>query len=161
MLLLLLYLPVCFLLPQQAVCVSFAVLHLLAFVCLAARASLILSPPCLYHRLCLPPAAAATSVAATAAASTTNGAVAASTNAVVAAAAGFVGRDLHKPSFYPPVPEAGGLCCIFCFLSAATAAQLLLDRQHHRVRLAAAAASYAIFAAVFVSVAANCAAVGM
>ncbi|KAL8437165.1 hypothetical protein ACSSS7_001144 [Eimeria intestinalis] len=47
---------------------------------------------------------------------------------------GFTGRDLHKPSAWPPVPEAGGLCCIFCFLSAATAGQLLLDRHYQRVR---------------------------
>ncbi|OEH79960.1 UDP-N-acetylglucosamine--dolichyl-phosphate N-acetylglucosaminephosphotransferase [Cyclospora cayetanensis] len=48
-------------------------------------------------------------------------------------ARGFFGRDLHKPSSYPPVPEAGGLCCVFCFLTAATAGQLLLDRQHQRL----------------------------
>ena len=53
--------------------------------------------------------------------------------------AGFAGRDLHKPSPAPLIPEAGGLCCIFCFLSAATAGQLLLDRHHQRVRATRAA----------------------
>lgn len=57
-----------------------------------------------------------------------------------AAAAGFAGRDLHKPPPSPLVPEAGGLCCIFCFLAAATAGQLLLDRRHLQVRVATAAA---------------------
>ncbi|KAL8271262.1 hypothetical protein Esti_004828 [Eimeria stiedai] len=47
---------------------------------------------------------------------------------------GFAGRDLHKPVSWPPIPEAGGLCCIFCFLSAATAGQLVLDRHYQRVR---------------------------
>ncbi|KAL8453875.1 hypothetical protein Emag_001683 [Eimeria magna] len=54
---------------------------------------------------------------------------------------GFAGRDLHKPTTWPPVPEAGGLCCIFCFLSAATAGQLLLDRHYQRVRPATAFAA--------------------
>ncbi|KAL8447899.1 hypothetical protein Emed_004194 [Eimeria media] len=38
---------------------------------------------------------------------------------------GFAGRDLHKPTTWPLVPEAGGLCSV--------AGQLLLDRHYQRV----------------------------